>query len=68
MNGLTFNRHGEEEAVELFAAYVVKDGSEFRETPMDTPYIPPWNRVISAVPGVLQQLHEAVELDMEEYG
>lgn len=68
MNGLTFNRHGEEEAVELFAANVVKAGAEFRETPMDTPFIPPWNRVISAVPGVLQQLHEAVELDMEEYG
>ena len=68
MNGLTFDRHGEEEAVELFAANVVKAGAEFRETPMDTPFIPPWNRVISAVPGVLQQLHEAVELDMEEYG
>jgi glucosyl-3-phosphoglycerate synthase len=68
MNGLTFDRHREEEAVELFAANVVAAGAEFRETPMDTPFIPPWNRVISAVPGVLHQLHEAVELDMKEFG
>lgn len=68
MNGLTFDRHKEEQAVELFAANVVKAGAEFLENPMDTPFIPPWNRVISAVPGVLQELHDAVDLDMEEFG
>lgn len=68
MNGLTFDRHKEEQAVELFAANVVKAGAEFLENPMDTPFIPPWNRVISAVPGVLQELLDAVELDMEEFG
>ena len=61
-------RHKEEEAVELFAANVVKAGDEFRENPMDTPFIPPWNRVISAVPHVLEELRDAVEQDMEEFG
>ncbi len=67
MNGLTFDRHEEEEAVELFAANVVKAGEEFRENPMDTPFIPPWNRVISAVPNVLEELRDAVEQDTEEF-
>ena len=68
MNGLKFDRHKEEEAVELFAANVVKAGEEFRENPMDTPFIPPWNRVASAVPGVFEELRNAVEDDMEEFG
>ena len=68
MNGLEFDRHTEEEAVELFAANIVKAGKDFRDNPMDTPFIPPWNRVISAVPNVLEELREAVEDDMEEFG
>ena len=67
MNGLKFDRHKEEEAVELFAANVVRAGEEFRENPMDTPFIPPWNRVVSAVPNVLEELRDAVEQDMEEF-
>lgn len=67
MNGLSFDRHKEEAAVELFAANIVKAGSEFRENPMDAPFIPPWNRVISAVPGVLEELRGAVEGDMQEF-
>ncbi len=68
INGLSFDRHAEEEAVELFAANVVEAGHLFRENPMDTPFIPPWNRVIAAVPGVLEELREAVEDDMAEFG
>ena len=67
INGLSFDRHAEEEAVELFAANVVEAGHLFRENPMDTPFIPPWNRVIAAVPGVLEELCEAVESDMAEF-
>ena len=67
MNGLTFDPHKEEEAVELFSANVVKAGEAFRENPMDTPFIPPWNRVISAVPNVLEELRDAVEKDMQEF-
>ena len=67
INGLTFDRHLEENAVELFAANVVKAGAEFLDNPMDTPFIPPWNRVISAMPTVLDELREAVEEDMQEF-
>lgn len=67
INGLKFDRHKEEQAVELFAANIVKAGKVFRENPMDTPFIAPWNRVISAVPNVLEELREAVDQDMEDY-
>jgi glucosyl-3-phosphoglycerate synthase len=67
MNGLTFDRHKEEKAVELFAANIVKAGGEFRENPMDAPFIPPWNRVTSAVPDILAELREAVDGDRQEY-
>lgn len=68
INGLKFDRHAEEAAVELFAANVVEAGAQFRENPMDTPFIPPWKRVISAVPEVLAELQDAVDQDMREFG
>lgn len=67
MNGLAFDRHKEENAVELFAANIVAAGAEFLENPMDTPFISPWNRVVSAVPGVLDELRDAVDQDMAEF-
>jgi glucosyl-3-phosphoglycerate synthase len=67
MNGLAFDRHKEEKAVELFAANVVSAGADFLENPMDTPFIPAWNRVVSAVPDVLDELRDAVDRDMAEY-
>jgi len=30
---------------------------------METPFIPSWNRVISAIPDILEQLYDAVEQD-----
>ena len=42
-------------------------GQAFLENPMDTPFIPSWNRVVSAMPDVLDQLKTAVELDNEEF-
>lgn len=67
MNGLRYDRHAEEKAVELFASNVVQAGVEFLENPMDTPFIPPWNRVISAVPDIHEQLRDAVDQDMQEF-
>lgn len=67
MNGLHFDRHAEERAVELFAANVVQAGDQFREHPMETPFVAPWNRVVSAMPGVYERLLAAVEEDMEEF-
>jgi glucosyl-3-phosphoglycerate synthase len=34
---------------------------------MDTPFIPSWNRVISAKPDVLEELRIAVEEDNKEF-
>jgi len=67
INGLSFDRHKEEKAVELFAQNVMLAGAYFLDNPMDTPFIPSWNRVASAIPDIKDQLREAVELDNEEY-
>jgi glucosyl-3-phosphoglycerate synthase len=67
MNGLTLDIHNEEKAVEMFAQNIITAGNTFLEQPMDTPFIPSWNRVVSAIPDILSQLKEAVELDNEEF-
>lgn len=67
MNGLTLDIHGEEEAVELFAQNIMKAGEQFLERPMETPFIPSWNRVTSAMPDVFERLYEAVEDDNQRY-
>ncbi|PKI17324.1 glycosyl transferase [Colwellia sp. 12G3] len=67
MNGLKLDIHSEEKAVEMFAENILTAGSIFLEQPMETPFIPSWNRVVSAIPDILLQLKEAVELDNEEF-
>ncbi|GAC32054.1 glycosyltransferase family protein [Paraglaciecola polaris] len=66
MNGLTLDIHNEEKAVELFAQNIMKAGESFLDNPMETPFIPSWNRVISAMPNVLERLKNAVEQDYNE--
>ncbi len=63
INGLNYDRHQEEQTVELFARCILQAGESFLKNPSDTPFIPSWNRVISAVPDILERLHEAVEKD-----
>ncbi|MEG3755217.1 glycosyl transferase [Psychromonas arctica] len=67
MNGLSLDIHNEEKAIEMFAENVMTAGQIFLDKPMDTPFIPSWSRVISAMPDVLEQLKEAVELDYQEF-
>ncbi len=67
MNGLSLDIHNEEKAVEMFAQNILTAGNTFLEQPMDTPFIPSWNRVVSAIPDILTQLKEAVELDNQEF-
>ncbi|WP_419912025.1 glycosyl transferase [Candidatus Poriferisodalis sp.] len=62
-NGFDFDLHAEETAVELFASAIMDAGDEFLNDPMGTPFIPNWSRVQSAIPDVLGQLYDAVELD-----
>lgn len=68
INGLNFDIHSEEQAVELFAHNILKAGIHFLENPMETPFIPSWNRVSSAVPDVYEKMLQAVDADMEEFG
>lgn len=63
MNNLNVDRHSEEEAVELFAQNIMNAGEDFLANPMETPFIPSWNRIISAVPDILDRLYDAVEED-----
>lgn len=67
MNSLNLDIHNEEKAIEMFAENVMTAGQIFLDKPMDTPFIPSWSRVISAMPDVLEQLKEAVELDHQEF-
>ena len=67
MNGLKYDSHMEEKAVELFALNIMKAGEGFFENPMDTPFIPTWSRVNSAIPNFMNRLKQKVELDNEKY-
>lgn len=65
MNGLVLDIHEEEAAVEMFAENIMKAGLEFLDRPMEIPFIPSWNRVISAKPDIMERLAMAVEEDNE---
>lgn len=67
INGLDFDIHNEELAVEMFSRNVMRAGEDFLSKPMETPFIPSWNRVISAVPDIFDRLTEAVEADTAEF-
>ena len=62
-NGLTLDRHKEENAIELFAQNLMTAGDMFLNNPMETPFMPSWNRVRSAIPDIGAKLLEAVEAD-----
>ncbi|QDY99327.1 glycosyl transferase [Nitratireductor mangrovi] len=68
MNGLTLDRHKEEQAVELFAANITAAGEVFLENPSETPFIPNWRRVNAAFPGLLSELADAVARDGADGG
>jgi glucosyl-3-phosphoglycerate synthase len=63
LNGIRFDRHEEEVAVEVFSRSLRRSGLDFVRDPMGIPQIPNWNRVTSALPRFLQDLREAVEED-----
>lgn len=69
MNGLKYDVHKEGQAVDLFAENIIEAGNEFLdpEKSMDTPFMPSWKRVRSAVPDIMERLCEAVRKDREEF-
>jgi glucosyl-3-phosphoglycerate synthase len=63
INGLKFDRHEEAKAVDAFTRAITQASKVFMENPMGTPLIPNWNRVTSAIPGILEMLRQAVDAD-----
>ena len=67
MNGLSVDVHAEEDAVELFAQNIIDAGKTYLDSSVERPFIPSWNRVVSAVPDIFPRLVEAVEADQAEF-
>lgn len=63
INGIIFDRHAEEIAVETFARSIDLAARAVIEDPLGTPLIPNWNRVTSAIPDFLDRLRAAVDDD-----
>lgn len=63
INGLSFDRHSEERAVEVFVQSIMSAGESFLENPKEAPFIANWNRVLAASPDFGQRMLQAVESD-----
>jgi len=63
INGLQFDRHSEEDAVATFAEAIRKASEQFLADPLGAPLIPNWNRVVSAIPGILDHIKAGVDAD-----
>jgi glucosyl-3-phosphoglycerate synthase len=63
INGLSFDRHAEATATEMFAQSLETAARAVMEDPLGTPPISNWNRVTSAIPEILDMLKSAVEED-----
>ncbi len=63
INGLIFDRHEESLAVETFTRGIKKAAEAIMEDPLGVPLIASWDRVISAIPDILNRIKEAVEED-----
>ncbi len=65
MNDYEIDVHEEETAVELFAQNIMHAGKIFLDSPMESPNIPTWSRVDTAIPSFLNNLKKAVKEDNE---
>mgnify|MGYP005831389769 FL=1 len=63
INGLSFDRHAEVEAVEAFVESLRSAIAEFVEDPVGIPLLPAWTRISAAIPDFQERLFEAVEQD-----
>ncbi|MEN6534049.1 MAG: glycosyl transferase [Bryobacteraceae bacterium] len=64
LNGLKFDRHGEEMAVAAFAKSLGEASADYVNDPLGLPLIPNWNRVLAAIPEFFELLQDAVDKDM----
>jgi glucosyl-3-phosphoglycerate synthase len=68
INGVRFDRHQEEQAVEGFARQIMVAGETLQEAPTGGEAIPNWSRVLSAFPDFPHRLRRAVKADAEQFG
>ncbi len=61
INGLVYDRHSEEKAIEVFLRSIIIAGDQFLANPMELPMIPSWNRINSALPEFGNTLLEIVK-------
>ncbi len=66
MNGLKFDSHTEEKQL-IICMNIMRAGEAFIQNPMDTPFIPTWGRVKSAIPDFLRRLEKVVNDDNKKY-
>jgi len=58
-----FDRHEESLAVETFTEGIRTASEIIMKDPLGVPLIPSWDRVTSALPGILDMIRSAVEED-----
>ncbi|HAD04531.1 MAG: glycosyl transferase [Desulfuromonadales bacterium GWD2_61_12] len=63
VNGLFFDRHAESLAVETFTHGIREAAEIITEDPLGVPLITSWDRVSAAIPGILEQIQQAVADD-----
>jgi glucosyl-3-phosphoglycerate synthase len=63
LNGLRFDRHTENRAVEVFTSGIARACEEFEREPLAYAGLPNWNRVTAAIPDFLARYREAVDAD-----
>ena len=62
-NGLAFDRHAEEAAIQVFARAIVRAGDEFLKDPLEPAFLPSWARIRSELPDLSDRLVDAVNAD-----
>ncbi len=62
-NGLLFDRHSEQLAIEVFSGALDRGCDEFERAPLALTGLPNWNRVTAAIPDFLPRFREAVDAD-----
>ena len=63
INGLTYDRHAEIEAVEAFVGSLRAAIADFVQDPVGVPMLAAWVRVHAAIPDFEERMREAVEMD-----
>jgi glucosyl-3-phosphoglycerate synthase len=68
VNGLRFDRHEEEQAVEGFADQIMAAGDIFQNDPVGGGGMPNWSRVLAALPDFPKRLRQMAQDDEQQYG